>query len=283
MLTERDVRALLDTTLPVEPVFLGEEFETWAVGDDLVAKFSRTEYDGAKVPLEVAVHPLLRELLGEIVPAIRSSGDMDESGFRFIVHERASGTQGQTQDGVTIRVSDGLAEDIGRLLGRLHTVEAATVSALGLGERRVSYELPVMDERVMREVTDVLGDAISRFLAAAPPEPSARRVLCHTDIKGEHVFVDDDRARVTTIIDWADTEVCDPARDYAGLAIWLGPAFARAAIAGSGEDDDELADRAIWLAEARAFDWMNEVLTGRENAPIALIRQQLRSAFGVSA
>ena len=59
--------------------------------------------------------------------------------------------------------------------------------------------------------------------------PTAR-TLCHTDIKGEHVFVDEDRRRVTSIIDWADTEVCDPAKDYAGLVGWLGPTFARASV-----------------------------------------------------
>ena len=279
MLTERDVHRLLGTDLPVHRLVLGEEFDVWALGADLIAKFSRTPYDADKVPLEHAVHPLLRELLGPVVPDVHSVGEMDEPGLRFIVQERATGIQGQGADGVTVTAGDGLAEHVGWLLGRLHTVEAEEVFALGLGERVVSFQFPDLDETVTHAVEEVIGDDLPRFLGTPPPEPSARSVLCHTDIKGEHMFVDDDHARISAIIDWADTEVCDPARDYAGLATWLGPSFARAAVAAGGADDDGLTDRAVWLAQAGSLYWMNEVMTGREDAPLALIEQELRAAF----
>src|SRR6478735_8272286 len=122
MLTERYVRALLETDGPVERMFLNDEFEVWAVGDDLVAKFPRTEIDAAKVPVEAALHPTIGGLLGDVVPAIRMVGTMDDAGRRFIVHERATGVQGQPIDGVLTGAADGLAEDIGRLLGALHEV-----------------------------------------------------------------------------------------------------------------------------------------------------------------
>src|SRR5262249_36961551 len=127
--------------------------------------------------------------------------------------------------------------------------------------------------------TEIVGDAIARFLADTPPAPSDRRTLCHTDLKGEHVFVDADRRRVTTIIDWADTDVCDPAKDYAGLVGWLGPSFARACARASGEDDPTLADRAIWLDRAGILDYWDAVLAGRETAPIPLITRMLRTSF----
>jgi aminoglycoside phosphotransferase (APT) family kinase protein len=117
-------------------------------------------------------------------------------------------------------------------------------------------------------------------LTSSPPQPSKRRSLCHTDIKGEHVFVGSDGSAVTAIIDWADAEVCDPARDYAGLVIWLGPAFTRAAaFAGEGHDPT-LADRAIWIGRAGIARYLNDMLAGGERAPMALIEQQIRTAFG---
>jgi aminoglycoside phosphotransferase (APT) family kinase protein len=206
------------------------------------------------------------------------TGAMD-SGRRVIVHERASGSQGQTIEGTTITAGDGLAEHVGTLLGALHQVDGRQASELGAGERRISFQVPELSDEFVAAATEIAGDRIGRFLAGPVPQPSDRRTLCHTDIKGEHVFVDAERGRVTSIIDWADAEVCDPAKDYAGLVGWLGPAFARACVDASGEDDPTLAERAIWLNRAGLLDFWGAVLAGRESAPIPLLTAQLRSAF----
>ncbi len=279
MLTERDVLSILATDAPVARMFLNDEFDVWAVGDDLVAKFPRTDVDAAKVVVEEALHPTLRRLLGDAVPPIRGVGSIEGSGRRFIVHQRASGRQGQTVEGLTITPDDGLAEQVGALFGTLHQVGADEAFELGAGERPLSFEVPELCDATVAATTEIAGEAVGRFLSAPNPRPSDRRALCHTDIKGEHVFVDERCRRVTAIIDWADTEVCDPAKDYAGLVGWLGPAFARASIAASGEDDPTLADRAIWLDRAGILDYWDAVLNGRETAPISLITEQLRVAF----
>ena len=44
-------------------------------------------------------------------------------------------------------------------------------------------------------------------------------------------------------------------------------------------EDEALVDRALWMARAGGLYWMDEVLTGREKAPLALIEQELRAAF----
>jgi aminoglycoside phosphotransferase (APT) family kinase protein len=279
VLTERDVRAILATDAPVARMFLNDEFDVWAVGDDLVAKFPRTDVDAAKIDVEEALHPTLRRLLGDVVLPIHRVGSMDGSGRRFIVHERASGHQGQTVEGITIAPGDGLAEHVGALLGTVHQVAAHEAFELGAGERPLSFAVPDLSDATVAATTEIAGEAVGRFLSAPGPRPSDRRALCHTDIKGEHLFVDERCRRVTAIIDWADTEVCDPAKDYAGLVGWLGPAFVRASIAASGENDPTLADRAIWLDRAGILDYWDAVLAGRETAPIPLITEQLRIAF----
>ena len=273
------MRVLVGTEASVERMFLNAEFDVWAIGEDLVAKFPRTDIDAAKLPIEQALFPTLRRLLGDVVPAMRMSGTMHQDGRPFVVHDRASGRQGQTVAGVTIAPTDGLADDVGRLLGALHTIGADEAHRVGAGTRTVPFEIQPLREAAIAEMTAIVGDAVPRFLASPVPAPSDRRTLCHTDIKGEHVFVDDERRRVTAIIDWADTEVCDPAKDYAGLVGWLGPSFTRACIEASDEDDPTLADRAIWLNRAGIIEYWDDVLKGVEDAPIPLITEQLRMAF----
>ena len=105
-------------------MFLNDEFDVWAVGDDLVAKFPRTDVDAAKVVVEEALHPTLRRLLGDVVPPIPGRLERWTVRAAVLVHERAGGDQGQTVEGITITPADGLAEHIGALLGAVHQVGA---------------------------------------------------------------------------------------------------------------------------------------------------------------
>src|SRR5690242_3258429 len=140
---------MLDTDALLERMFLNEEFDVWAVGDGLVAKFPRTDIDAAKVPVEERLHQMLRRVLGDVVPAIRMTGTMRSTDRRFIVHERAAGTQGQTADGVTIAPAGGLADHVGALLGTLHQIGANEAYALGAGTRTVSFGMqPLSDAAV---------------------------------------------------------------------------------------------------------------------------------------
>ena len=185
MLTERDVRAILAIDEPVARMFLSDEFDVWAVGDELVAKFPRTDVDAAKVTVEEVLHPTLGRLLGDAVPPIRTVGAMDSSGRRFVMHERASGDQGQTVEGITIAPADGLAEHVGALLGSLHQVDKQEASELGAGERPLSFVVPDLSDATVAATTEMVGDDIGPFLSGPAPQPSDRRTLCHTDIKGD--------------------------------------------------------------------------------------------------
>src|SRR5437016_11383102 len=111
-------------------MFLNDEFDVWAVGDDLVAKFPRTAIDADKIASEVRLHPTLRRLLGDIVPAIRIVDATGDATARFIVHERATGSQGQTVEAITISAGDGLARHIGSLFGALHRVNGSRAHEL---------------------------------------------------------------------------------------------------------------------------------------------------------
>ena len=268
----------LGLSLPlIELQHVNEEFDVWAIGSDRIAKVPRTPTDEAKVATEIALYPLITDALGSRVPRILDAVEQD--GRSILVYERAVGTQGQTIDGHTIEPDPTLASSLGEVLGSLHQIDEATAHEAGAGDRTVTLQPPGLGSRTLELVRQLVGDAVESFLDADPAEPFSRRTLCHTDIKGEHVFVDRTASSVTSVIDWADAEVCDPAKDYAGLVIWLGPTFAREAAAASGEEDGTLVDRAIWLGRAGLLAYWDDVLSARGHGPLPLITRQLLAAF----
>lgn len=276
--TPEEIRAALGTTDDVRLLLASNDFDTWAVGDDRVAKFPRSAEHAEKVPFELALYPLIRDRLGELVPAIVDRGESE--GIPFVVYERARGTQGQTMNGVAIQPGAGLAADLGRILGSLHSITVGEARNVGARDRRVWFDEVRLAPETVEVVSDVIGERVLlAFLEADRPRPVARASLCHTDMKGEHVFLDHACARVERLIDWADAEICDPAKDYAGCTIWLGPAFTREVVAAGGEDDATLADRAIFLGRADLLDYFNGVVLGAETGDLPLLTAQLRAAF----
>jgi aminoglycoside phosphotransferase (APT) family kinase protein len=274
------VRAILRSDADLDLLLAGEGFDTWAVGDTLVVKFPKTEADARKLEIELATHPVMNERLGAIVPEIRMVGDPDER-FPWIHlgFAPACGRQAQSMDGTTIVGSLELADDLGRLLSRLHDTDVERARACGVGGRRIPSSVPEPSDATVDRLDALAGGAVTRFLSKPVPPASTARVLCHTDLKGEHVFVADGMETVTSIIDWADVEVSDPAMDLAGLVIWLGPTLVGRVARAYGSTDVGIVERAVWLARAGLVRYWDGVLNGTESAPLPLITAQLRIAF----
>jgi aminoglycoside phosphotransferase (APT) family kinase protein len=273
-----EIRAALGTTDHVRLLAVTDENDTWAIGDHLVAKFPRSPECAEKVPFELALYPLVRERLGALVPEIIDRGEFD--GLPFVIYERARGLQGQSMDGTVVRPGLGLATDLGEILASLHSITVADARKVGAMDRRVWLDELRLAPETIAVATDIVGErALLAFLEAKRPDPIEREALCHTDMKGEHLFLDTTCTRVERLIDWADAEVCDPAKDYAGFTIWLGPTFTREVVSVGEEDDGTLAERAIFLGRADLLDYWNGVVTGAETGSPALLTAQLRAAF----
>ena len=275
------VAAILGSADPLELVLSSEDFDTWRVGSDRVVKFARSEEHAAKVRVEHALHTLVRAELGELVPAIAFVGEPSARfPWMFLGYEVARGRQGQTLDGSTLAVDPSVAVDLAAALRRLHGIDAGLARAVGAGDRTLALDPPVLDPITLDRCVEIAGARVRDFLDAAPPAPAPDPpVLCHADLKGEHVFVDARGIHLTALIDWADAEFCDPAKDLAGLAIWQGPAFVREVGEAYGGEDPGLIDRAVWLARAGLLAFIQEVDRGRTDAPASLLRAQLLAAF----
>ncbi len=110
-------------SLDLRLVLHGDEFDTWAVGDEIFVKFPRSKVFAAKVGIEAAFTPLVQACLGTLVPDIVLASDPIRSfPWPFLGHRRARGIQGQAADGTTVTPSFGarraLAADIAECWAR---------------------------------------------------------------------------------------------------------------------------------------------------------------------
>jgi aminoglycoside phosphotransferase (APT) family kinase protein len=266
----------------------GDEHDTWRIGE-VIVKFPKRADHAAKLERERALQPLLLDRVGDVMPSLRGlSGPVGDYPFPIAAFERAAGRQGQASDGPILHpkpwAREALAREIAGILSRLHAAPLRRAKAAGVqtGEPDIGAGVDA-GEKAIAWASRVAGDAVDRFLIDPIPAEAKRpgkAVLCHGDLKGEHVFVSEDGRRVTAVIDWADLTIADPALDLAGLAIWLGPAFVGEVLdAYDGPADEGTYDRAIFCARRGLLRFLDEQLAGLTNASVPLLDAQLRAVF----
>jgi aminoglycoside phosphotransferase (APT) family kinase protein len=145
------------------------------------------------------------------------------------------------------------------LLRALHDVSASTVEGLvdvdnqpldgWLSDARDLYEK--IDLRVERGVRL----AIDAFFGSPPPRATPELVFSHNDLGMEHVLIDQQRQRITGVLDWTDAAMVDPAYDFGLIYRDLGPVL-KAALAGYGARDQsrELRHRAVFYGRCSVFE-----------------------------
>jgi hygromycin-B 7''-O-kinase len=278
----------LDTSRP-RLLLAGQEFDTWAI-EQAIVKVPRNALEWRRLMVEVAAHPTIADRLGAIVPAIVGVAEPSERlPFAAAAYARARGRQGQTAEGPIIqpkawaRIT--LARELAEALTTLHATPLGPMKAAGIVARQEVFDPQVdVGEGAIAWARRVVGDVVDAFLSDPLPaeaREAAPGVLCHADLKGEHLFVSEDGTRLTAIIDWADASFADPACDLAGLVIWLGPGFVREVLGNYGGSADEgTYHRAVFLARAKLLGFLEQQLAGRTDpVPIALLDAQLRAAF----
>jgi len=279
------------TTRGLKPVASNEEFDSWAVGTTVV-KFPRSEEHAAKVSREQAMHLALRGAVGEIVPDI--VGAADPTGafpFPFLAYERARGRPGQTSEGPMVQpkpwARSKLAGQVATAFGAVHAIAVRSAKTAGVPVRAVEFD-PGIDasEEAIAWARKIAGNGVDDFLMDPLPVDArapAKGVLCHGDVKGEHLFVSEDGTRLTAIVDWADLVIADPAVDLAGLVIWLGPGFVGDVVDSYlGPKDEGTVARAVFLARLGLLNYLDEVLARGEQGPERIVEAQLRAAFSTA-
>ncbi|MEA2522390.1 MAG: hypothetical protein QOI81_2036 [Actinomycetota bacterium] len=274
-------------TTGLKPLLLGGEFDTWEAAG-AVMKFPRDADASAKLDVEIAMHEALAQRLGPMVPAMRAVGEPTTSfPWRTVAFDRARGRQGQTPDGPIVRpkpwARTSLAKEVAGALSALHTTPAKVAKVAGVARRDVDLGGVDPSDKAIAWATKIVGHRLDAFLVDPFPAGTPKagpKVLCHADIKGEHLYVSEDGTRLTAIVDWADVAVSDPALDLAGFAIWLGPTFVHEILEFyTGPSDEGIEERAVYLARANLLTYMDEHLAREGKAGAPVVDAQLRAVF----
>lgn len=263
----------------------------------LVFRFPRGAATAQKFAREVALLALLGPRLPVAVPDYRWLGSPTAHvPFRFGGYPLLAGISGE----VLRPARDAwpaLARQVADFLGGLAAVPVADLDALGVpvvapADARVLGERMRAWRRFFERVGEPLPPLARAYLHGNAPIPSLSPgpVLAHADLKGEHLLLDERAGVLRAVLDWTDACRGEAAVDLVGVIIWLGPVFAALVademgrvLAWNAPETARTVQRAVALARYGTLDRLGERLAGQSDAPLALLRTQLRYAFAEEA
>ncbi len=232
---EAQVRSVVERHIGVQPgvvrdVSGGFGHSTFVVDDMWVFRFARDEAVAERDHLEHSTLPLVASAVTFRVPVFEHTGFVD--GLPYVGYRLIPGRHLQPGD-VPALVSP---IDLGRAIHELHSINTSRLSVvLGVEadgsawtdryahlQRRARLELSgVLDQSQL----DAVDKAFTRFFAAPLGfDP----VVVHGDLGTSHILVDD--TGLVGMIDFEAASIGDPAVDFVGLLITLGPDTCRSVI-----------------------------------------------------
>jgi aminoglycoside phosphotransferase (APT) family kinase protein len=273
-LTPEHVRNVVREQFPelavatVEPFGEGWENETYLVDDHIVFQFPR-QAGGDYFEFEEGIHALVSSVIGDIVgiPRITYWGRPSARfPYAFAGYELIPGIAANDP---SVHLNPALADDIGRVLARLHAIPAEAAAAVGVKAadadkadlaagltqiRRWVNEVP----EIRRHAPDPCAwlDSVSH----APDVYRGPPRFIHDDFQMEHVLVSLTTGRLSGIIDWCGG-LGDPARDFSYVLLHGGWSFFQRAVdAYDLALDAEFAERTLFSARLGALGWFADAV-----------------------
>jgi aminoglycoside phosphotransferase (APT) family kinase protein len=256
------------------------EVATFDVDDVWMFRFARTDAAAALMRRERSVHAVVSERIRLPIPRYELGGRLGT--LRWGAYRKLAGVSGEDLQPPPERWPR-IASQLASFLTDLHALPRDAVEPTSMG--RVSRDLAAVTRfgRIIEDrAPEVVTEEVRRYLRGDVAQPApGDRAFCHADLKGEHLLLAPDGGRVVGVLDWTDAGENDPAVDFGGLAIWLGPAFVREVLARYRPRRDEaFFDRVVTLARLRILAGIGATLAGEETWPIDLAKRQLERAFG---
>ncbi len=296
------MRALLAEQFPglaragIVPIAEGGDFQTVRVDEALIFRFPRDERTAARLRREIAVLPALRPALPLAIPAYSHIGaPSPRYPYPFAGYPLLPGVSGErVRPGPRSRGA--VAQQLGAFLSALHCYPINQIDQIDQSGaplpvrplpdvaallRRIAAHADLLREAIPSMLTPAMEPYLRGEVALPLPCPFPP-VLCHTDLKGEHVLVSADGTQVLGILDWSDLARCDPAADFRGVWIWLGAAFVAAVLrpyTAPAAADPHLFERSAFYARCGALEQLALLFAGASDAPHDLLLRQLRYAF----
>lgn len=281
----RDVLAALgEEEVTVRRISEGSDsLASFDIEERLILRVALTVEASAGLARERAALAAIEPTVELPVPRHHAHGRYD--GLAWVAYSKLEGVSGRDLSPPD-DARPALAQAFGRFLRALH--ETKPPPGVPGGNPNVPWrgrleELPRLSSVMEAEAPDLVNEVTLPYLRGeVDPSPgSEMHVLCHGDLKGEHMLLSADLRRITGILDWNDSMIADPAVDIAGTVIWLGPAFGRLVATSTGSPDPHLADRGIFLARVGMLWGLGRSLLGEDDWPVDLAVDQVRRAFGL--
>lgn len=253
----------LDPVTVGAPAVDGMDFDVALVSDSRdrrwVVRAPRRTAAAAMIDVEARLLPRLAPRLPVAVPQPAGWCDLPEGG-RCVVYPFLAGAPLQPGDLVP---GDDLAAELGRVLAALHDVPPEVFDEAGAA----TY---TAEEYRQRRLSDVDRAAATGHVPApllARWERSLEQVShwrfastpVHGDLAAEHVLVEG--GRVSSIIDWGEARVADPADDLAWVVLGadgaaLDSVLESYAMARAEQPDRHLLERATLAGELAFARWL---------------------------
>jgi aminoglycoside phosphotransferase (APT) family kinase protein len=255
---------------------------SYDVDDRFILRVALSDEGRDGLSREIAVLGLLLGSRAPVpVPTYVSVGERDGSAWGIYPKLRGtSGRERQLEPGDHPR----LAAQLGGLLRHVHGLpppDEIPVAETDVPWRGRLEELPRLVGVLESSPLVDLNAEMRRYLHAdveTPPAPH-RLVLCHGDIKSEHILLSTDGSTIVGVIDWNDAMVADPAIDVAGAISWLGPRFGRSVAAVLDDVEDDAFPRALFLARVGMLWGLGRTLVGEDDWPLDLAARLVRTVF----
>jgi aminoglycoside phosphotransferase (APT) family kinase protein len=262
----------------------GWEHETYLVDDRVVFRFPRRAGSGDDFAGEEGVHALVSSVIGDLVgiPRITRWGRPSARfPHPFAGHDVIPGIAANDP---LAPVNPALAEDVGRVLARLHAIPAEAAVAAGAGSAWLDKADLAAGLARVRYVVNELPEIRRHFpdpctwLDSALRVPDAYRGpprFIHDDFQMEHVLVSRATGRLSGIIDWGGG-LGDPMRDFSYVLIHGGWSFFQRALdAYDLPLDPEFAERTLFSARLGSLHYLGYTIThgGSTSRDLAGVRR----------
>jgi len=275
-LTAEIVREVVSEQFPelvvatVDRLGEGWEHETYLVDDHVVFRFPRQAGGGDDFEWEERLHTFVASFIGDLVgiPRITRWGRPSaQFPYPFAGHDLIPGVGANDS---RAPFNPALADDIGRVLARLHAIppEAAAAagafvadadkSDLSAGLKRVRFWVNELPE-IRRHCPNPCAWLDS--IVGVPDAYCGPPRFIHDDFQPEHILVSPATGRLSGIIDWGGG-LGDPARDFNYVLLLGGWSFFQRALrAYDLALDTDFAERTLFSARLGSLGWLGYSIT----------------------
>ena len=210
----------------VRPIQGGWAYWTFDIDGQWIFRFPRTDEVALAAESEQRFLPVLAAHVDFEVPIPKWSGVFN--GRSFFGYRKLEGRPLCAAD---IDQTPGIAERLAAMLHQIHSFDPETAKSLlgaegsvGAWQRRYQDLRNVAVSRVADLLDPSTASLLDRgFSALLDEDFTFTPTPVHGDLGTEHILVDEYSGRPVGIIDFEDADVGDPAIDFVGFWITLGP------------------------------------------------------------